>query len=145
MWLYVLVFVFQVLFNVFKTMEIKYTYENKVKQLVINSVWINLVALGSTYFALDRLFARDWAVIIVYISGSVFGKWWAMTHFVNYENKFYEFFNKRKTKKQIMGFFMTYYLICLTYCLYMSFKKWNRDVRAGGLGITPGLDTMPNT
>ncbi len=41
-----------------------------------------------------------------------------------------------------MGFFMTYYLICLTYCLYMSFKKWNRDVRAGGLGITPGLDTM---
>jgi len=24
----------------------------------------------------------------------------------------------------------------------MSFRKWNRDVRAGGLGITPGLDTM---
>jgi hypothetical protein len=41
-----------------------------------------------------------------------------------------------------MGFFMTYYLICLAYCLYMSFKKWNRDVRIGGLGITPGLDTM---
>ena len=41
-----------------------------------------------------------------------------------------------------MGFFMTYYLICLAYCLYMSFKKWNRDVRVGGLGITPGLDTM---
>ncbi len=24
----------------------------------------------------------------------------------------------------------------------MSARKWNRDVRAGGLGITPGLDTM---
>jgi len=24
----------------------------------------------------------------------------------------------------------------------MSFKKWNRNVQAGGLGITPGLDTM---
>jgi len=24
----------------------------------------------------------------------------------------------------------------------MSFKKWNRAVQAGGLGITPGLDTM---
>jgi hypothetical protein len=24
----------------------------------------------------------------------------------------------------------------------MSMRKWNRDVRAGGLGITPGLDTM---
>lgn len=41
-----------------------------------------------------------------------------------------------------MEFFGYYYLICLTYCLYMSFKKWNREVRAGGLGITPGMDTM---
>jgi hypothetical protein len=41
-----------------------------------------------------------------------------------------------------MGFFLTYYLITLTYCLIMSARKWNRDVRAGGLGITPGLDTM---
>jgi hypothetical protein len=24
----------------------------------------------------------------------------------------------------------------------MSFKKWNRDVKTGGLGISPGLDTM---
>ena len=24
----------------------------------------------------------------------------------------------------------------------MSFRKWNRDVRVGGLGITPGLDTL---
>ena len=38
--------------------------------------------------------------------------------------------------------FISYYLICLVYCLYMSFKKWNRDVRAGGLGISPGLDTL---
>ena len=96
--LYLLVFILQVFFNVFKTMEIKYTYENKVKQLVINSIWINLVSLGSIYFSLERMFARDWVVIIVYICGSVFGKWWAMTHFINYENKFYEFFNKKKNK-----------------------------------------------
>jgi hypothetical protein len=38
--------------------------------------------------------------------------------------------------------FLTYYLICLAYCLIMSFRKWNRDVRVGGLGITPGLDTL---
>jgi hypothetical protein len=24
----------------------------------------------------------------------------------------------------------------------MSFKKWNRDMMAGGLGISPGLDTL---
>ena len=41
-----------------------------------------------------------------------------------------------------MGFFGNYYLICLVYCLYMSFKKWNREVRSGGLGITPGMDTI---
>ena len=41
-----------------------------------------------------------------------------------------------------MGFFGNYYLICLVYCLYMSFKKWNREIRSGGLGITPGMDTM---
>jgi hypothetical protein len=41
-----------------------------------------------------------------------------------------------------MGFFGNYYLICLAYCLYMSFKKWNRDVKTGGLGITPGMDTL---
>jgi len=41
-----------------------------------------------------------------------------------------------------MGVFLTYYLITLVYCLYMSARKWNKDVQAGGLGITPFLDTM---
>jgi hypothetical protein len=26
--------------------------------------------------------------------------------------------------------------------MVMSIRKWNRDVREGGLGISPGLDTM---
>lgn len=41
-----------------------------------------------------------------------------------------------------MNVFLTYYLITLAYCVFMSARKWSRDVRAGGLGITPGLDTM---
>jgi hypothetical protein len=41
-----------------------------------------------------------------------------------------------------MNVFLTYYLLTLVYCIVMSARKWNRDVRAGGLGITPGLDTM---
>ena len=41
-----------------------------------------------------------------------------------------------------MNGFLCYYLITLAYCLYMSARKWNKDVRAGGLGITPGLDTI---
>ena len=38
--------------------------------------------------------------------------------------------------------FWTYYLVCLVYCLIMSVKRWNRDVMSGGLGISPGLDTL---
>jgi hypothetical protein len=38
--------------------------------------------------------------------------------------------------------FLNYYLICLAYCLYMSFRKWNRDVMEGGLGISPGLESI---
>jgi hypothetical protein len=41
-----------------------------------------------------------------------------------------------------MGIFLYYYIITFLYCMIMSFKKWNREVRSGGLGITPGLDTI---
>jgi hypothetical protein len=40
-----------------------------------------------------------------------------------------------------MGF-GTYYLLCFVYCIYQLIKKWNRDVMAGGLGISPGLDSV---
>jgi hypothetical protein len=93
--IYFLVFLFQVLFNVFKTLEIKYTYENRVTPLLFNSLWINLVSLASIYFSLERLFARDWLVIVVYISGSVFGKWLAMTQVDNYRKKIYDFIKNK--------------------------------------------------
>lgn len=35
-----------------------------------------------------------------------------------------------------------YYLLTLAYCIYMSIRKWNRDVMGGGLGISPGLDSI---
>lgn len=41
-----------------------------------------------------------------------------------------------------MEFFGYYYLVCFFYCLIMSIRRWNKDVRAGGLGITPGLDSI---
>ena len=40
-----------------------------------------------------------------------------------------------------MGF-GTYYLLCFVYCIYQLIKKWNKNVMAGGLGITPGLDSI---
>ena len=38
--------------------------------------------------------------------------------------------------------FWTYYVICFVYCIIMSIRKWNRDVMAGGLGISPGLESL---
>ena len=40
-----------------------------------------------------------------------------------------------------MGF-GTYYLLCFVYCIYQLIRKWNKNVMAGGLGITPGLDSI---
>lgn len=81
-------------------MEIKYTYEGKIKPLMINSVFINLVALGSVYFSIERLFDEDWVVVLIYIFGSVIGKWFAMIHFENYRNKFYNIFQKGKVTQE---------------------------------------------
>jgi len=93
---YFLVFLFQLFFNIFKTMEIKYTYENKVRALLFNSVWINLISLATTYLSLERIFAGDWLIVVFYIGGSVFGKWLAMTHIENYRQKVYDLFKKNQ-------------------------------------------------
>ena len=41
-----------------------------------------------------------------------------------------------------MEIFWSYYVICFIYCVIMSIKKWNRDVMSGGLGISPGIESM---
>lgn len=38
--------------------------------------------------------------------------------------------------------FWTYYLLSFAYCAFMSIRKWNRDVMSGGLGVSPGLDSL---
>jgi hypothetical protein len=76
---YIIVLVFQILFNIFKVYEIKYTYENRLVPLLINSVWINLISLSSVFFSLDRLFVGDFLIVPFFILGSVIGKWLGMT------------------------------------------------------------------
>ncbi len=41
-----------------------------------------------------------------------------------------------------MSVFFCYYLLTLVYCVIMQARRWKQDVRTGGLGISPGLDTM---
>jgi hypothetical protein len=93
MWYYLIILFFQILFNIFKVLEIKYTYEHKLTPLLVNSIWINIVSLASVYFSLDRLFVGDWLVIPFYIGGSVLGKWVAMTQMENIRHRIYKMFN----------------------------------------------------
>jgi hypothetical protein len=89
-----IVFLAQTLFNIFKVLEIKYTYQNKIGALLINSIWINLVALASTYYAIDDLLNGKFTIIIFYIVGSVLGKYIGM-QFGNPRNKVWKkLFNK---------------------------------------------------
>jgi hypothetical protein len=88
------------MFNIFKVLEIKYTYENKLNLLLYNSVYINLVSLATVYWSLDRLFEGDWWVIAVYIAGSVIGKWIAMTQIENIRYKIYKIFGRKNDENQ---------------------------------------------
>jgi hypothetical protein len=91
----ILVFFFQVAFNILKVLEIKYTYEDKLKSLLLNTIWINLVSLGSVYISIDALLDGDFVIILFYIAGSVTGKWVAMTKFENIRNRLFNFFQKK--------------------------------------------------
>jgi hypothetical protein len=77
-------------------MEIKFTYENKLRALLINSVWINIVSLASVYVSLDRLFVGDWLILPFYIGGSVIGKWIAMTQIENIKSRIFIFLYRTK-------------------------------------------------
>ena len=63
---------------------------------MLNSIWINLVSLGSMYFAIDSLLKGNWSVIIVYIAGSVMGKWVAMEKISDYKEKLFRFLNRNR-------------------------------------------------
>jgi len=85
----VIVLFAQTMYNIFKVLEIKYTYQNKVGALLLNSVWINLVSLASTYFAINDLLKGNFRIIIFYIIGSVLGKYLGM-QFGNPRNKIWK-------------------------------------------------------
>jgi hypothetical protein len=95
---YIAILTFQIMFNIFKVLEIKFTYENRINRLLLNSVWINLVSLASVYFSLDSLLKGDMWVLPFYIGGSVLGKWIAMTQMENIRFKIFSFFTNTTEK-----------------------------------------------
>jgi hypothetical protein len=73
-----LIFSAQVLFNIFKVLEIRYTLQHNVRRLLFNSVWINLTALVSNFFSIEGLLRGNFILIAFYIAGSVVGKYIGM-------------------------------------------------------------------
>jgi hypothetical protein len=54
-----------------------------------------MVGLATTYFSIEGLRNGDYLIVIVYISGSVLGKWFAMTKMINYRFKIFDFFKQK--------------------------------------------------
>jgi hypothetical protein len=94
--IYFTIFIFQILFNIFKVLEIRYTYENKLKKLLINSVWINLLSLTSFYISIDSLLSGDWLIVPFYIIGGLVGKWIAMSKIKNIRYRVFKFIQLKK-------------------------------------------------
>jgi hypothetical protein len=51
-------------------------------------------------------------------------------------------FRQEAQKFLVMELFWSYYVVCFIYCVIMSVRKWNKDVMEGGLGISPGLESI---
>ena len=93
---YLLVSLFQFSFNVLKVLEIKYTYQNKLKPLLLNSLLINAASLGSVFISVDSLLEGDYLVIPFYVGFAIFGKWFAMTQIENLRFKVFTFLFGKK-------------------------------------------------
>ena len=61
---YVFIFVLQLIFNILRVEEIKFSYENDTKKLIVNSILMNSLILASTYFSLTLLLQGNWFIII---------------------------------------------------------------------------------
>ena len=42
----------------------------------------------------------------------------------------------------VMTIFWCYYVICIAYCFFQVSKSWRKNGLEGGLGITPGMDSI---
>jgi len=79
----ILLFTFQVFFNILKTLEIRYTYNNQITKSLINTIMINVISLASLYFSIDALIQGNLYMIASYILGSFSGKFISMKYMNN--------------------------------------------------------------
>lgn len=94
---YLLVFIFQVFFNILKVHEIKFSYEGNTRKLMVNSVLMNILTLLSFYYTVNLMLSGDWVVFIVFVVGGALGKFIAVTNFESHRK---EIWKKLKSKSK---------------------------------------------
>lgn len=72
---YILIFLLQVIFNICKSLEIRYTYENKLGPILWVGFALSIMMILGFYLSIGALLKGEWIVIVVYVSGSVLGKY----------------------------------------------------------------------
>jgi len=99
--LFIIVFVLQVLFNIFKVFEIKYAYENNLKGLLITGGILSIINILGIYFSVGSLLSGNWKVVIVFVLGSLTGKY--LSYVLNtekYRAKVYELLNTKQNESE---------------------------------------------
>jgi hypothetical protein len=72
---YIFIFLLQVAFNICKSLEIKYTYENRLVPILWVGFALSVMMILGFYLSIGALLKGEWVVIVVYVGGSVLGKY----------------------------------------------------------------------
>jgi len=87
---YLIILILQISFNICKSLEIRYTYENKLGPILLVGFALSVMMILGVYLSIGGLLKGDWGVIVVYVVGSVVGKFLSWTiNKKKYRNKVY--------------------------------------------------------
>lgn len=71
---YVILGIIQILFNLLKLLEIKYSYDENMKMTIVVGFLLSIVWLFSTALGVSAVIKLDYVMMIVYVFSSLFGK-----------------------------------------------------------------------
>jgi hypothetical protein len=83
---YITIFILQFIYNYLRVYEIKHSYDNNTLKVIINDMLMNTTALITTYISISEMLKGDLIIAFVFISGAVFGKWFATQKSIKYGN-----------------------------------------------------------
>jgi len=76
--MYLLLALIQIIFNLLKILEIKYSYDENIKMTLLVGFFLAIVWLFSTAIGVSAVIQLDYMMMIVYVISSLFGKYLAL-------------------------------------------------------------------